>query len=314
MTLVDFAMKVLNVNNRQCMFQKDGTFYILSENGFAMFNGINVNKYNDIIDAQNVISEYKEDIWGNKTPVFLDDEKEVFELIMNKNSNIYNSFFSLKKLQSSLSKIEDDKKIRIINHYYHSSEGDSGSAGHFYINIQDAKVADRNKFIGLIKKIENDSLNNLEYILKNFKRTKIGEYYWDKKISDYDITPLCEDLMYNNFPSCTIVVPGAELTVPFMGGIVDTTPMNSVLYDWNNNTKFDNFTKKQLDEKKSPFQFNIKFASQTFTTQKMNFVTMKNDISIKNIHFLDLVNENKEKVDDFLNEVNNIYDKVFPFQ
>ncbi|MBN2052385.1 hypothetical protein JW756_02685 [Candidatus Woesearchaeota archaeon] len=314
---VDFVIDAMTKlsDSKPVMFQRDGSLFIASKQGFAQVTyGLHVmpqkrheldSEVPEILESKNAILQRVKDTRGESKIVFRKTEKKCIQsIIFGTDDNTF-TLEDIIKSASALQELPDDKKIRMVSH-------DSGYHSHKYgyaadgidVWVAAARVMDRERYLELVRKNEDDMLESMARI---------------KDIKHISTQPT--DELYRNlkFPNCLILTPNLLASFPRKGSLRNAMHDEK---DWNNSTRLENnwngtnngsilrYSELRHDME-SPFSFYIDLNSSRFKAKTAEELANKGGKLINQMEKeLEALRLAAEKGQSFIERLNAVHNEV----
>lgn len=191
---VDFVLKVMGEisSSKPVLFQRDGSLYVASEEGFGQVTyGLRTEPENiQPWERRGQSPEITESVDGIKERSdgklkFLDGEQKYLKAIAFGPDYVSFSLEEITADAQKLAGLPDDGKVRMICHStrYHSHKFGYGADG-IDVNVEIARVMDRNRYLELIREKEDKLIQAIEQMGETRSRRDISESYKQIKIPD----------------------------------------------------------------------------------------------------------------------------------
>lgn len=210
---VDFVLGIMKslsddeFSDEPVLFQRDGSLHIASEQGFGQVNyGLrtapqegNGEQPPEITESTDAILGWEGEGRGTK-PIVNQPERAYLTAIAYGPDRRSFTLDEMAKTARELRKLSDDGKIRMISHgsSYHSHKGGYGMDG-TDVWVREARVMDRERYLGLLREREDALLKEMEFQLRS-GRGNLSHRYTQVK-----------------FPDCVILTPYMMVTLPRRG-------------------------------------------------------------------------------------------------
>lgn len=317
---VDFVLNVMKELSptEPVLFQRDGSLYIVSEQGFGQVTyGLCTEPKEiqpwekrgqspEVLKLESITNILVGDRY-NKKPSFREGEEPYFKAIcFGPDSNLF-SLEEITKSAQELAKLEDDGKIRAVFHGKRHNSHKYGYGGDgMDIWVQAARVMDRKRYLELIRDKEDKILNQIECIGDISEKDDIYDSY-DKL----------------TFPDCVILTPNILVSLPRGGifNIEDNYDTNKPEF-WTQKTKlsikYGDYTKGSILNqgdvkpfKESPYEISVKLNAQVLNfPDGKGFGSMSQELLERITKEIAAVNSNMKSAKEFVAKMNAIHNKA----
>ncbi len=196
---VDFVLNVMRKlsSSEPVLFQRDGSLYLASGEGFGQVTyGLSTTpetiqswerrkQLPEILESEDVICKGVEDEYSKK-PAFKEGEAPFLRAIAFGSDTNKFTLEEITKAAKELAALPDDiRKVRMISHEsgYHSHKYGYASDG-IDVWVQEARVMDRNRYLGLVREREDALIQAMKQAGKTRDRGDMDGIYRDLKIPD----------------------------------------------------------------------------------------------------------------------------------
>lgn len=171
---IDFVFQVMKglSSTSLRMFQRDGSLYVVSPEGFAQITHALETEPKEISDWSNdeqppEIQESEKIIRSVSSQRFLTGESRYVKAISTGKDKTSFSLDDMAKVHERLSELPDDGLIRMIDqsNSYHSHKHGYGADG-INVRISNARRMERDRYLELMTEKEDEFIENLEQIAK----------------------------------------------------------------------------------------------------------------------------------------------------